>query len=197
MQTVRLNHAGAMIELPAATVVQNWLASISGMTAVAAASNDTPPRIGEYWHGQGGIYAGIMRGEEGMPDRHLIVPTDTAAEFASVEWGKHGTEITSCEWTRYGMRNTAAMESAGLELAKKIRALQFEGHSDFYLPARHELRLCWLNVPELFSKAWYWSSTQYSAHYAFSQLFDCGDQVNTDKTNELRARAVRSIQVSN
>lgn len=32
-----------------------------------------PPRIGDYWEGQGGHYAGIARGRDGAPDYYLIV----------------------------------------------------------------------------------------------------------------------------
>lgn len=41
--------------------------------------------------------------------------------------------------------------------------------------------------------AWYWSSTQYSALYAFGQHFDDGLQGNNDEGNVARARAVRMI----
>jgi len=193
MDTVKLQHAGATIELPAQTVVANWLQSIQQQPVLPT----DIPAIGSYWKGQGGIYAGVMRGETDMLDRYLIVPTDPAAEFEPVEWGAYGKELESCDWKLYGMRNTAAMESAGIDLAKKIRALNIEGHSDFYLPARHELRLCFINVPELFQKEWYWSSTQSSASLAFSQGFTTGYQSLSGKDLKLRARAVRSIQVSN
>ena len=39
MQTVRLNHAGAMIELPTETVVQNWIASLKQQTAINVSGN--------------------------------------------------------------------------------------------------------------------------------------------------------------
>lgn len=39
------------------------------------------PRIGEYWEGQGGIYAGTVRGEEA--DHHLILHKD---EEDSIQW---------------------------------------------------------------------------------------------------------------
>ena len=42
---------------------------------------------------------------------------------------------------------------------------------------------------------WYWTSTQYSAHNAFCQDFGDGYQYGLGKSNELRARAVRQIQL--
>lgn len=38
---------------------------------------------------------------------------------------------------------------------------------------------------------WYWSSTQYSANYAWGQFFDAGGQYNLDKLYRGRVRAVR------
>lgn len=42
-------------------------------TASAISMRNDLPRIGEYWTGQGGIYAGIMRGRDGAMDYPLIV----------------------------------------------------------------------------------------------------------------------------
>lgn len=38
-------------------------------------SNSTPPAVGELWHGQGGIYAGIMPEHNGAPAYHMIIAT--------------------------------------------------------------------------------------------------------------------------
>lgn len=49
--------------------------------------------------------------------------------------------------------------------------------------------------PEAFEDAWYWSSTQYSAYYAWIQHFDGGYQDGHDKDYEGRVRPVRRIQI--
>lgn len=49
--------------------------------------------------------------------------------------------------------------------------------------------------PQALQPKWYWSSTQYSAYYAFYQDFDGGTQYLYDKGLKLRARAVRQIQL--
>ena len=41
------------------------------------------PAIGEVWPGHGGIYAGIVRGDPGQPDYHLIVATE---DFGECKW---------------------------------------------------------------------------------------------------------------
>lgn len=193
MNMTTIEHRGAIIQLPASVVVDNWLESIKPKTAGTTAS--TIPQLGEYWHGQGGIYAARMRGNAGQPDRHLIVPiTSDALNFKS-EWGCNGKEITGADNNLYGMPNTVAMAGAGSELAKKILGLEVEGHNDFYLGARHEYRACYLNVPELFNKEWYWTSTQHDAYCAFMQHFDDGGQHCYDKLNSSSARPVRSFVI--
>jgi hypothetical protein len=49
---------------------------------------------------------------------------------------------------------------------------------------------------EAFDEAWYWSSTQYSASYAWIQDFDDGGQRGGSKKFEARARACRLIQLN-
>ena len=48
---------------------------------------------------------------------------------------------------------------------------------------------------EAFKDTWYWSSTQYSAYYAWIQTFVDGYQVNYGKSYEGRVRPVRRIQI--
>ncbi|WP_213662827.1 DUF1566 domain-containing protein [Stutzerimonas stutzeri] len=154
-----------------------------------------PPRIGEFWKGQGGIYAGLMRGEGNQPDYHLVVAIGDQAEVEEIAWGGAGQAESGAgsEWD--GHANTLALaESEHSHRAAEWAATRdVDGHRDFYLPARRELRLCWVNVPELFAGAWYWSSTQYSPDTAWIQDFDDGDQGDDHKDYEHRARAVRRV----
>jgi len=154
-----------------------------------------PPPIGEIWKGQGGIYAGLMRGEGSQPDYHLVVAVGDQVEVEEITWGGAGqAEPRACS-DRDGRANTLALvESEHSHPAAEWAATrEVDGHRDFYLPARRELRLCWVNVPELFADAWYWSSTQYSPNLAWIQDFDDGYQYDVHKDYEYRARAVRRV----
>lgn len=193
MELVTVKHAGAIIQLPHDVIVRNWMDSIAQPSA-AANESKAIPQLGEYWHGQGGIYAARMRGNKGQPDRHLIVPVADVLNLKA-QWGCHGKEITGADNDLYGMPNTVAMAEAGSDIASQILSMKIEGYSDFYLGARHEYRACYLNVPELFQKEWYWTSTQSSAYYAFSQDFHYGDQDNDLKYDELFVRPVRSFVI--
>ncbi len=152
-----------------------------------------PPPIGEYWQGQGGVYAGMGCGRDGGNDFCLIVPTDPKAIFAKRNLGTYGVDVPGATSYHDGPGNTRAFAEAGSELCKEILSLEIEGHKDFYLPSQTELMLCWVNVPELFEKVWHLSSTQSSAVTAWRQVFSDGYTDYYDKTNEGVGRACRRL----
>lgn len=152
------------------------------------------PRLGAYWPGQGGVFAGTIRGRDGHPDYHLIVASGPEVEANDITWGSYGKESSATSsWD--GLANTRAMVESESEhpAAQWTAALKHEGHADWYLPAQAELTMAWANVPELFSKGWHWSSSQFSASNAWYQGFGDGYQSHYGKRSELRARAVRRL----
>lgn len=128
-----------------------------------------PPPIGQYWPEQGGIYAGITRGEDGKPDAHLIVAADT---------------IDLVTWER------------AVELSSAYSA---DGHTDFHAPTRTESALCYANLKPEFSAVydgWYWTGAQLGTHGAWAQYFRYGSQYWDRKSAEFRVRPVRTIQLN-
>ncbi len=153
-------------------------------------SNSETPSIGTMWAEEGGIYAGMIRGDN--QDHHLIISPDELGEIKEVEWGCKNNEITGASSLTDGMANTQAMAENGSELAKRILGLEIDGHKDWYLPARKEARLCYVNCQDQFDHdPWYWTSTQCSAGYAYVQDFVGGTQSSDHKSSRSRARAVR------
>ncbi|QVQ75464.1 DUF1566 domain-containing protein [Pseudomonas aeruginosa] len=167
---------------------------------ISEESQDTPlpqvdgvPAIGAEWPGQGGIYAGLMRGRDGQPDYHLIVASaESDGEF---QWGGYGSKSSATsKWD--GLANTKALvEEGGHPAAEFAASVTISGHNDFYLPAQAELMLAWANVTEVFVEGWHWSSTQYSADGAFSTHFTGGYTSFYDKDRGLRVRPVRKILI--
>lgn len=181
-----------VISSPDESVVLKLAALAIGVKPIAAA-NDIPA-IGEYWPGQGGVNAGLMRGENGKPDYWLIVPTDDLVKGKKLAFGGYEVDEPESASRRNGLANTLHLvEGSDTEhpAAQWCDSLTIEGHNDLYLPAIDELALCRANVPELFEKEWHWSSSQRSAYLAFDQYFDDGVQVITGKYGELRVRPVR------
>ncbi len=128
---------------------------------------NTPPKIGEVWPGQGGIYAGLIRNTATGRDEHLIVGPayDGAASWKCID-----------EWAR---------------------SLNVDGHTDFHVMQRPDGWICQANVPELFEKDWYWLEQHESdSTSAWHQIFSLGNQYHWLKDNELRARAVRRLAIS-
>jgi len=166
----------------------------SSHAAQPAAATAGAPRIGEVWAGQGGVYAGVARYPDG--DYHLVVADAKEGERDAIKWGGYGDDEPNATSDIDGKANTLALVGSQTQhpAAEWAAGLSIGGHQDWYLPSRRELRLAWVNVPELFQSAWYWTSTQISADAAWYQGFDDGTQNGSAKSGELRARAVRRFK---
>ncbi|WP_430318176.1 DUF1566 domain-containing protein [Pseudomonas nitroreducens] len=155
-----------------------------------------PPAIGQHWQGQAGTYVGVMRGENGEPDYHLIAPKD--AQIESIIYGGYGQRISGADHIRDGLANTRALLAADTDhpAAKWAAEQQAEGHADLYLPSRAEAYLCWANIPEQFEdKGWWITSTQYGPDGAWIQYFAGGLQDYDVKDHARPAFAVRRIVI--
>ena len=163
--------------------------------------NSTPPAIGEYWPGQGGIYGGILPAFDGMPARHLIFSATDAPE--RLTWGPYREKVDGASSRTDGRSNTATLlAKANLKgcdqptypAAEWAAAYTADGHSDFHLPSQAELFMASLYAPKAFGQeSWYWSSTQTSAYHAFVQDFEYGTSLWFIKGSDDRVRAVRWI----
>jgi hypothetical protein len=65
------------------------------------------------------------------------------------------------------------------------------------LPTRAEARICYANLRDAFEADWYWTCEQYAGDEssAWCQDFGLGNQDDTRKDGELRARAVRRLPI--
>jgi hypothetical protein len=185
--------------LTAEQMAQSLLKKLQTPSTPQQRHTSTPPKVGEMWPEQGGIYAGVMRGEAGKPDYHLIIAESSAGE-ASLNYGAAGKTVEGAHSNLDGLANTSALADANesYPAADFAYRLHINGFSDWYLPARHELRLAYINAFETFEvKAWYWSSTQCAGYsdYAWGQGFDDGNQDDGNKSFEGRARAVRRFLI--
>ncbi|MCY1531811.1 hypothetical protein D9M68_670500 [compost metagenome] len=162
------------------------------ISTLSPAAPENIPSLGAYWPGEGGHYAGLVRGENGAPDYYLIVPAGTEAE-ATLAYGGYGHETEGASSASDGRANTKALLEDGKDhpAAKFCGQFTADGHRDFYLPARRELQVAEANVPELFSKAYHWSSTQFSSYDAYLMNFGDGWQSGYDKRYERPVRPVR------
>ena len=175
---------------------------MSRTTAAAAVLSSsstplTPPAIGQVWPGQGGIYAGIMRGAPGQPDYHLILSPKDVGQFDRMEFGEYGLHVPNADSDWDGLGNTKALLASKREhpAAEKCAAIQHEGHNDYYLPARNEAALLYALVRDELHASWHWTSTQYSPHGAWVSYFNGGTQLYGLKGTGYRVRAVRRVSI--
>lgn len=148
------------------------------------------PAIGEYWPGEGGVNGGLFPG--GDKPYYLIVPTGSDAEAAQ-EWGGYGDELNGANSPWDGQANTADLVGVDTSHPAAQFCANFErdGHKDFYLMARREASFLEITVPEVFTQAYHWTSSQRSAHNAYSMDFADGWLNFNDKYDERLARPVR------
>jgi len=152
------------------------------------------PRVGEYWHGEGGIRIAEMPGQNGQPDYHLILPIHPDAELGELEYGSYGKKIEGADSEWDGLANTHALVAAGSHpAAERCAGLIIEGHNDLYLPADREAAACYAIAREHFQKRWHWTSTQHSAYGAFIQYFYDGCQDCFSKSYDYGVRPVRRL----
>lgn len=137
---------------------------VAAAAAAVSATTLTPPAIGQYWPGQGGIYVGVSAGIHGAPDAYLIrgvgQPADELNWKAAVDWAK---------------------------------AYTADGHTDFHLAERLEGALLYANDAAMRGTGWTWLGTEYGGSSAWFQDFSYGFQDGHHKSYEGRAVAVRRL----
>ncbi|WP_340052085.1 DUF1566 domain-containing protein [Pseudomonas proteolytica] len=150
------------------------------------------PAIGEYWTGEGGVNGGLFPG--GDKPYYLIVPTGSDAE-ATHEWGGYGQELDGAKSPWDGQANTAHLASSNREhdhpAAQFCAAFERDGHKDFYLMARREASFLEITVPQVFTQAYHWTSSQRSANGAHDMDFGDGWLNYDGKDSGRLARPVR------
>ncbi|MCJ7957234.1 MAG: DUF1566 domain-containing protein [Pseudomonas sp.] len=163
------------------SVVPAWSATPTGQAI-------TPPAIGEYWAGQGGIYGGIRLYDEG-----LCYVIFGAEDLGPCAWSNTYFDLVTSRVD--GRVNTKALSSTDHSNPAAEAACNFtaDGHQDFYLPSIGELHHAFLYIPDSFQEATYWSSSQRSAYGAYYMAFGDGWLHYVDKADERLARPVRRI----
>src|SRR5690242_18399681 len=159
------------VKVPVSDIVDELLSRFAATPRAATAAVGSIPRIGEYWAGQGGINAGLMRGVNGLSDYFLIVAPADRVTFGELEYGPRKSVIgTDDEYD--GQKNTLTLLATGdtYPAAKACAEFTLDGLKDFYLGARREYALAYANVPEQFKQAWHFTSTQYSGYDAWGQF---------------------------
>lgn len=167
-------------------------------------TSDSCPNIGDVC-ADGSVYAGTS------PDGNVPMYT-TPADAGLFAWNDEnstGRTTTGQTSNVTGWANTSALigldsnsDVAGMQphrAAQHCADLVAHGQSDWYLPARDELNVLWVNRAAIggfnlsgsFGTGWNWSSSEDSVSNARGQRFSDGFQGNGAKNSAMRVRCVR------
>ena len=146
----------------------NTTTALAAALSSAETGGSVPPRIGEVWPEQGGIYAGVVAGEEGAADAYLIFAENQISD-----------EFT---W------------QAGLDFA---RACTAGGFNDWQVASRWESPVLYAHLHNRIQHAWHWTRTQDAggSDWAWFQHFGDGLQYYDRKSNEYPALLVRRVPI--
>lgn len=110
------------------------------------AGNSAPLVIGQAY--QGGFYAGQI-GVSSVATHNLVVGPISSAQ-STLQWKNARTATTGADSVINGPQNTADMVAEGnstvYPAAHFCNDLVIGGYSDWYMPARNELEICYYNL---------------------------------------------------
>jgi len=165
------------------------------------------PAIGEPF---GGGFFGGLHYPAGIRKGLIVGPKALCQAPRALIWGERGVK-TGATSLFDGMANTRALGEAS-PAAKFCLDCRAGGEDDWHLPALDQLSVLRANcmpkagripeqsIAEVFKEGgpeafdtddWYWSSTEWSAGYAWVQDFGYGNQYDLAKNLTCRVRAVR------
>jgi hypothetical protein len=109
------------------------------------AGNSSGPTIGDAY--EGGFYAGqISTAGNSVADYNLVIGPAASAYSASKQWKTSQTATAGTTSLIDGPGNSAAMNDASHPAAQFCEALTIGGFSDWYMPAKNELEVCFFNL---------------------------------------------------
>lgn len=109
------------------------------------AGNSAPLVIGQAY--QGGFYAGqISTAGTGVADYNLVVGPVASAQVSARQWKTSNTSTAGTSSVIDGPANSTAMNNASHPAALFCKGLTVGGYSDWYLPAKNELDVCYFGL---------------------------------------------------
>ena len=168
---------------------------------IAGCKKDKKPSLSVGDNYQGGIIAYIfVSGDPGYKagETHGLIAA-SSDQSIGITWGP-GSIVTGATATALGKGsdNTVTVFNslgAGNYAAKLCYDLVLGGYSDWFLPSKDELNKLYINRLAIggFADKNYWSSSEGSVAFAWSQSFGSGNQFAGNKISAYNVRAVRAF----
>lgn len=103
----------------------------------------------------GGYFAGqISTTGNGVANFNLVIAPVSSGQNSSKQWKTSNTATPGTQSTINGPANSAAMNDADHPAASFCEALSIGGFSDWYMPARDELEVCYYNLKPTTTSNW-------------------------------------------
>jgi hypothetical protein len=103
------------------------------------------PDIGAAY--QGGFFAGqISTAGNGIADYNLVIAPKSSGEDSSKQWKTSNTSTAGTSSVIDGPTNSANMNDASHPAAQFCEGLTIGSFSDWYMPAKNELEVCYYNL---------------------------------------------------
>jgi hypothetical protein len=105
-----------------------------------------PPVIGQAFGG--GFFAGyISTAGNGVADYYLVIAPKASGQAGGVlDWKNAATSTAGTDSVINGPTNSANMNNASHPAAEFCEGLTIGGFSDWYMPAKNELEVCYYNL---------------------------------------------------
>ncbi|MCX6737082.1 MAG: DUF1566 domain-containing protein [Candidatus Parcubacteria bacterium] len=166
-----------------------------------------------YLRGPGQSTGGLIFYDKGSYTDGWRYLEAAASDQGTSSWGVapcYGTAISGADGTAIGTghQNTEDMIIATgcTNAAQLTHGVPIGGYNDWFLPSKDELNKMWKNLKSGtdengdvytpiggFASNYYWSSSEYSANYAWVQYFSDGYQASGLKYSAYYVRAVRAF----
>ena len=123
-----------------------------------------------------------------MARHRVIVAPKASGEHAGTALKNANTALpTACQTLTEGLRATQAMRDANTSTvypaAHWARNLNIGGRTDWYIPARDELELCWRNLKPTTTDNYVTADRPAAASFSYANNGSYGDTANTHGTN--------------
>ena len=111
--------------------------------SITTAAEPAPTVIGQAYGG--GYYAGQI-GVAGIPTHYLVVGPYSSAQAFGKRWKITNTSTAGTSSDIDGPTNSANMNNASHPAAEFCEALSVGGKTDWYMPAKNEMEVCYFNL---------------------------------------------------
>lgn len=123
-----------------------WANNSYGPSVLSAASNSVTPAMSPGTAYEGGYFAGqISTTGTGVADFNLVVGPLSSAQ-SSLQWKIVNTSTAGTSSNINGPANSAAMNDVTHPAAQFCEGLSIGGYTDWYMPAKNELEICYFNL---------------------------------------------------